>query len=90
MISTGDGLKLEGRISKPKLIIIVGVDKDSDTFYGTILINTNKSPKSEFEIIETTKKLSTKEKIQYSQKIIIYCLKLGIRANDVERIECCG
>jgi len=45
ILSTNDGLKFkDGRTSKPKRMIIVGIDKTTKTCYGTVLVNTKMSP----------------------------------------------
>ena len=36
----------DGRKQKPKKIIIIGYDKDNDTYYGSIFINTKINPKA--------------------------------------------
>lgn len=36
----------DGRKQKPKKLIIIGYDKENDTYYGSIFINTNMNPKS--------------------------------------------
>lgn len=43
-----DGLRLKGRQSKPKKIVIIGYDKERDEYYGTILINTKLNPNAGF------------------------------------------
>ena len=44
-----DGLVLKnGRQSKPKKLIIVGVDKETGTCYGSVLVNTNMNPKANY------------------------------------------
>lgn len=39
-LSTDDGLVLSHRTSKPKRLIIIGVDKHNDICYGSVLVNT--------------------------------------------------
>ena len=42
ILGEDDGLVFKnGRHSKPKKIIIIGVDKESNTCYGSVLVNTN-------------------------------------------------
>lgn len=47
-LSTDDGLVLSHRTSKPKRLIIIGVDKHSDICYGSVLVNTKMSPQASF------------------------------------------
>lgn len=44
ILSTDDGLVLKGRVSKPKRLVIVGMDKRNDICYGSVLVNTNVNP----------------------------------------------
>ena len=39
-LSTDDGLILKNRTSKPKRLIIIGVDRLNDICYGSVLVNT--------------------------------------------------
>lgn len=49
ILSEDDGLVFNnGRTEKPKKIIVIGFDKTKETFYGSVLINTEMSPKSFF------------------------------------------
>lgn len=49
VISTEDGLVLkDGRTRKPKKMVIVGVDKERNLCYGSVLINTKMSPRSAY------------------------------------------
>lgn len=38
----------DGRKQKPKKLIIIGYDKESDTYYGSVFVNTKMNPKSDF------------------------------------------
>lgn len=38
----------DGRKKKPKKLIIIGYDKNTDTYYGSIFVNTNENPKADF------------------------------------------
>ncbi len=45
VLTVNDGLKFkDGRTSKPKRLVIVGIDKTNKTCYGTVLVNTEMSP----------------------------------------------
>ena len=45
ILSTDDGLNLtDGRREKPKKLIVVGFDKDKDTIYGSVLVNSDINP----------------------------------------------
>lgn len=47
ILSTDDGLNLtDGRREKPKKLIVVGFDKDKDTIYGSVLVNSDMNPKA--------------------------------------------
>ena len=49
VLSQDDGLFFNnGRTQKPKRLIIIGFDKDIALCYGSILVNTNMSPKADF------------------------------------------
>ena len=49
ILGEDDGLVFKnGRHSKPKKIIIVGVDKESNTCYGSVMVNTNMNPKANY------------------------------------------
>lgn len=41
ILSTDDGLVLKNRTSKPKRLIIIGVDRMNNICYGSVLVNTN-------------------------------------------------
>lgn len=41
ILSTDDGLVLKNRTSKPKRLIIIGVDRKNNICYGSVLVNTN-------------------------------------------------
>jgi len=60
MVSTEDGLTLKNRDAKPKLLVIVGFDKERKEFYGSVLVNTKLSPKSISEIYMATQYLIRK------------------------------
>lgn len=68
VLSTNEGLKFkDGRTAKPKKIIIIGKDKNSDTFFGTVLINTKLNPKAEYsdEIMSTQLLLSQQKYVDF-------------------------
>lgn len=45
-LSIDDGLNLtDGRKEKPKKLIVVGFDRDKSTIYGSVLVNSQMSPK---------------------------------------------
>ena len=44
IISVDEGLVLKGRREKPKRLVIVGVDKDTKTCFGSVLANTQMYP----------------------------------------------
>ena len=47
MLSTDDGLNLtDGRTEKPKKLVVVGFDKDKDTIYGSVLVNSKMNPRA--------------------------------------------
>ena len=49
VLGEDDGLVLKnGRQSKPKKLIIIGVDKEAGTCYGSVLVNTNMNPKANY------------------------------------------
>ena len=48
ILGEDDGLVLNGRQSKPKKLIIIGVDKEAGTCYGSVLVNTNMNPKANY------------------------------------------
>ena len=49
VLTIGDGLKFkDGRTQKPKRMIIVGIDRENKTCYGTVLVNTNIAPAANF------------------------------------------
>ena len=49
ILGEDDGLVLKnGRQSKPKKLIIIGVDKKAGTCYGSVLVNTNMNPKANY------------------------------------------
>ena len=46
-LSTDDGLNLtDGRTEKPKKLVVVGFDKDKDTIYGSVLVNSKMNPRA--------------------------------------------
>lgn len=46
-LSVDDGLNLtDGRKEKPKKLIVVGFDRNKDTIYGSVLVNTKMNPKA--------------------------------------------
>lgn len=49
ILGEDDGLVFKnGRQSKPKKLIIVGVDKEAGTCYGSVLVNTNMNPRANY------------------------------------------
>jgi hypothetical protein len=49
ILGEDDGLVFKnGRHSKPKKIIIIGVDKESNKCYGSVMVNTNMNPKANY------------------------------------------
>lgn len=48
ILSVDDGLTLQGRDSKPKRLVIVGIDKKNGLCYGSVLVNTKVNPKARF------------------------------------------
>ena len=47
ILSEEEGLNLtDGRTEKPKKLIIVGIDRNTDTVYGSVLVNTKMNPKA--------------------------------------------
>lgn len=48
IISVDEGLVLKGRREKPKRLVIVGVDKDTKTCFGSVLVNTKMNPKAHY------------------------------------------
>ena len=49
ILGEDDGLVIKnGRQSKPKKLIIVGVDKEAGTCYGSVLVNTNMNPRANY------------------------------------------
>ena len=49
ILGEDDGLVFKnGRYSKPKKIIIIGIDKESNICYGSVLVNTNMNPKANY------------------------------------------
>lgn len=47
-LSVDDGLDLKNRTHKPKRLIIIGVDLQNDVCYGSVLVNTDMSPKASY------------------------------------------
>lgn len=48
-LSNDDGLILtDGRKEKPKKLIVIGYDKDKDTIYGSVLVNSKMSPRAAY------------------------------------------
>lgn len=46
-LSTDDGLNLtDGRKEKPKKLVVVGSDKDKETIYGSVLVNSSMNPRA--------------------------------------------
>lgn len=51
ILSEDEGLNLtDGRTEKPKKLIVVGIDRDTDTVYGAVLVNTKMNPKAGYSI----------------------------------------
>lgn len=49
VISIDEGLVFkDGRMQKPKKMVIIGVDSERQICYGSVLVNTKKSPKSAY------------------------------------------
>lgn len=49
VLSEDDGLTFkDGRKEKPKRMIIIGVDRDNNIGYGSVLVNTRMNPKAHF------------------------------------------
>lgn len=49
VLGEDDGLVFKnGRHSKPKKLIVIGVDKETGTCYGSVLVNTNMNPKANY------------------------------------------
>ena len=48
IIFVDEGLVLKGRREKPKRLVIVGVDKDTKTCFGSVLVNTKMNPKAQY------------------------------------------
>lgn len=47
VLSVDDGLNLtDGRTEKPKKLVIIGFDKNKDTIYGAVLVNTKMNPQA--------------------------------------------
>ncbi len=44
ILSTDDGLVLRDRTSKPKRLIVVGIDRQNGVCYGSVLVNTGMNP----------------------------------------------
>lgn len=48
-LSEEDGLVFkDGRKSKPKRLVIIGVDKECQLCYGSVLVNTNMNPQADY------------------------------------------
>lgn len=51
VLSEDEGMVFKnGRTEKPKKIIIIGFDKTKERFFGSVLVNSEVSPKSSFSI----------------------------------------
>ena len=49
VLGEDDGLVFKnGRHLKPKKLIVIGVDKETGTCYGSVLVNTNMNPKANY------------------------------------------
>lgn len=49
VLSGEDGLVFrDGRTEKPKRLIIIGIDKDNGVCYGSVLVNTDMSPRANY------------------------------------------
>ena len=49
VLSGEDGLVFkDGRTEKPKRLIIIGVDKDNEVCYGSVLVNTDMNPRANY------------------------------------------
>ncbi len=49
ILSGEDGLVLkDGRMEKPKRIILIGVDRDNGVCYGSVLVNTDMNPRANY------------------------------------------
>lgn len=49
VLSGEDGLVFkDGRTEKPKRLVIIGVDKDNDVCYGSVLVNTDMNPRANY------------------------------------------
>ena len=49
ILSEEDGLTFNnGRTSKPKRLVVIGIDKRQELCYGSVLVNTKMNPKASF------------------------------------------
>ena len=49
ILSEEDGLTFNnGRTSKPKRLVVIGIDKKQELCYGSVLVNTKMNPKASF------------------------------------------
>ena len=49
ILSEDDGLTFNnGRTSKPKRLVVIGIDKKQELCYGSVLVNTKMNPKASF------------------------------------------
>lgn len=49
ILSEDDGLTFNnGRTSKPKRLVVIGIDKRQELCYGSVLVNTKMNPKASF------------------------------------------
>ena len=49
ILSDEDGLTFNnGRTSKPKRLVVIGIDKKQELCYGSVLVNTKMNPKASF------------------------------------------
>lgn len=49
VLSEEDGLVFkDGRKEKPKKLVIIGVDKENEVCYGSVLVNTNPNPRADY------------------------------------------
>jgi len=62
VLSDADGLIFkDGRIEKPKLLVIIGIDRMKAMCYGSVLVNTKLSPKAKY----TEEYLSAQYELKY-------------------------
>lgn len=49
ILSVEDGLVFKnGRLEKPKRLVIIGIDKENGLCYGSVLVNTNQNPRASY------------------------------------------